>query len=67
MFAVRITPGAIKGNFFCDKSVLKKGGLSAQGTRTCLNGPYIRKQCGPKVPGLKFLPLSYERHLLGRD
>jgi hypothetical protein len=24
-------------------------------------------QCGSKVPGLKFLPLSYQRHLQGRD
>jgi len=24
-------------------------------------------QCGPKVPGLNFLPLSYQRHLPGRD
>jgi len=53
--------------FFCDKFVLKKEGLSAQGTITCLNGPYTRTQCGPKVPGLNFLPLSYQRHLPGRD
>jgi hypothetical protein len=42
MFAVRNTPGAIKGNDFCDKFILKKkDGLSAQGTSTCLNDPYI--------------------------
>jgi len=41
MFAVRNAPGAIKGNYFCDKFVLKKDGLSAQGKSTCHNGIYI--------------------------
>jgi len=27
----------------------------------------LNKQCGPKVPGLNFLPLSYQSHLPVRD
>ena len=28
---------------------------------------YYYTQCGPEVPGLNFLPLSYRRHIPGRE
>jgi len=33
----------------------------------CFTTPSQHTQCGPKFPGLNFLPLSYQRHLPDRN